>query len=342
MKRVLLVIIILILTATAAAAGWYLRGRGDYNIAPTITKVIPRPLDKYTIENLENAVIQPGLFEKQNLIIDQGDFVSNIFSLRFNPEIKGVKLKKTTGQVNVPKSAGKYPLVLMLRGYVDQEIYRTGDGTRKAAEVFSKNGFITIAPDFLGYAGSSIESGNIFESRFQTYVSTLALLKSLNEKSFNQLVDDKWDEKNVFLWGHSNGGQIAITTLEITGLPYPTTLWAPVTKPFPYSILYYTDEAEDRGKLIRRELAKFEDLYNTDLYAIDQYFEKINVIIQIHQGTSDDAVPISWSNDFVNSLDKLNKDITYFQYAGADHNMKPAWNTVVNRDIEFFNQNLKD
>ena len=35
-------------------------------------------------------------------------------------------------------------------------------------------------------------------------------------------------------------------------------LWAPVSKPFPYNILYYTDEAEDRGKWLRGEIAKFE------------------------------------------------------------------------------------
>ena len=74
----------------------------------------------------------------------------------------------------------------------------------------------------------------------------------------------EWDEENIFFWGHSNGGQVALTILEITGKDYPTTLWAPVTKPFPYSILYYTDESEDKGKYIRRELSRFENLYNTD------------------------------------------------------------------------------
>ena len=222
----------------------------------------------------------------------------------------------------------------MVRGYVDQEIYETGDGTRKAAARFAENGFITVAPDFLGYAQSDPEAQNIFESRFQTYTTVLSLLKSLDQI-------DKWDGKNIFIWGHSNGGQIALIVLEITTNKYPTTLWAPVSKPFPYSILYYTDEAEDKGKLIRRELAKFEELYDVELFSLDNYLDRIQAPLQIHQGTNDNAVPGGWSDGLVGKLEKLEKDIIYYKYP-ANHNMVPAWNIVVNRDVSFFIKYLKD
>ena len=163
----------------------------------------------------------------------------------------------------------------------------------------------------------------------------LSILKSLHSIK-------EWDRENIFLWGHSNGGQIALVILEIAGEDYPTTLWAPVTKPFPYSILYYTDESEDKGKYIRRELAKFENLYNADSFSIDEYFEKIKAPLQIHQGTADEAVPVLWSNEFVKKLEKLDIDITYYQYVGANHNMVPSWNTVVSRDLPFFKKYITD
>jgi len=222
----------------------------------------------------------------------------------------------------------------MIRGYVDQEIYTSGVGTDSAAKYFSQNNFITIAPDFLGYGGSDPESENVFETRFQTYTTILSLLQSIKEPSFAQVLGDKWDQKNIFIWAHSNGGHIALTTLIITGADYPTTLWAPVTKPFPYNVLYYTDEAEDRGKLIRKELARFEDVYDTDKFSFTNYLGDIKAPIQLHQGTTDDAVPVEWSRKFV--ADK--PDIKYFEYPNTDHNLKPNWNLAVSRGLIFFRE----
>jgi len=222
----------------------------------------------------------------------------------------------------------------MLRCYIDQERYTTGDGTRRAAKVYAENGFITLSPDFLGYGGSDDQAENIFESRFQTYVTVLSLMKSLEQ------VQD-WDEENVFLWGHSNGGQIALIVLAITKVNTPVTLWAPVSKLFPYSVLFYTDLSEDRGILIRSELAKFEKDYDPDLYSLDLYLDKISAPFLIHQGTLDESVPVGWSDSLVKKLEDLEKNVSYYRYPGANHIMVPSWNTVVSRDLEYFKVNLK-
>ena len=191
-----------------------------------------------------------------------------------------------------------------------------------------------MAPDFLGYGQSDMPSGDAFEERFQTYTAALDLLASI--PSFSAA-----DSSRVGIWGHSNGGQIALTVLEITQKPYPTTLWAPVTKPFPYSILYYTDEAEDRGKALRALLADFERDYDVELYSLVNFVSRITAPIQLHQGDSDEAVPVKWNESFVRVLQDKKLTIEYFVYPGADHNLSPLWNTVVSRDITFFRRHLK-
>lgn len=299
--------------------GWFL------NRERAVIQIKPRPLDKYTIENLSTLNVLPSQINIEETLNDNEDFISSLFSFSFNPTLSDKETKKVTGLVNLPAGKGPFPIVMMLRGYVDQKLYKTGDGTKRTGEYFAKNGFMTIAPDFLGYAGSDKEADNIFESRFQTYTTTLTLLKSLDSL-------ENWDKQNIFIWGHSNGGQIALTVLEITGEAYPTALWAPVSKPFPYSILYYTDESDDGGKLIRRELAKFEEQYDTDLYSISKYFDRIKAPIQLHQGTSDDAVPRNWSDKLV--------VLNYYIYPGADHDLQPSWNTAVERDLKFFRKNF--
>lgn len=334
------IIIAEILVALAFLGGYFLAVRlnqiPDQNIL-TFFKRPDRTLDKYAIENLSSAKYQLGTFEIKNQISKDTKFTSYLFDFSFVPDVTGSKTKVTSGIINIPDTdKNKYPLVILVRGYVDQNIYSSGMGSKNIGQYLSENDYVTIAPDFLGYAESDQESSNIFESRFQTYVTVVSLIKSINGGILNKY----WDGKNVFIWAHSNGGQIALTTLEITGVDYPTVLWAPVSKPFPYSVLYYTDESDDGGKLIRKELSKFESLYNVDKYSLTNYLDRINAPIQLHQGTSDDAVPVAWSDTLDTKLKKLDKNIDYIVHPGADHNMQPDWNNAAKQTLKFYEDHL--
>lgn len=332
-------VLVFLLPILTFALGWgihakfFTRESTDSPIG-TLKEEIGRPLDRYTIENLSEAKVPAGKFKMSREISDEEKYISNSFDFDFSPTLDKEVTKSTSGQINLPKGGNSSPLILMLRGYIDKEAFTTGDGTRRAAEYFAQNGFITVAPDFLGYGNSDEEAGNIFETRFQTYVTVLSLIKSLNQI-------ERWNGEDIFLWGHSNGGHITLTILEITGASYPTTLWAPVSKPFPYSVLYYTDQSVDNGKLIRSELAKFESIYDVEKYSLANYLDKINAPLQIQQGEADDAVPLSWSNALVFNLKKLDKEVTYYTYPGTDHNMRPSWDEAVQKDLEFFQNYLK-
>lgn len=287
------------------------------------------PYEKYSFDNLAK---RGGVASKIEVVGD-----------KFYYQSEG---RRISGQINIPARtvlAGTrdvYPVVVMARGYSEKEWYKTGTGTRNAAAVYAKNGYITLAPDFSGYGESDPEDPNALGARLVKPVEILDLLASLD--SIPQV-----DLFRVFLWGHSNGGQIMLSVAEILGKREPSlqgqssqvrgvTLWAPVTKPFPYNILYYTDEASDSGKWLRGEIAKFEADYDVYNYSIDKYLDWINIPIQLHQGSQDEAVPKRWSDDFVKNLREKEKDVTYYEYPGADHNMRPSWNTVVARDLEFF------
>ena len=274
----------------------------------------PKPLEKYTIENLSQTN-----FKSSKININENIFDFNVDS------------KKVTGLINIPKAEGLHPMAILIRGYVDQSIYTTGMGTKRVGEYFRDNGYITLAPDFLGYGGSDPQSENIFESRFQTYTTVLTLLKSINKENFPD-----WDGKNIFIWAHSNGGQIALTVLEVTGANYPTILWAPVTEAFPYSVLYYTNESDDGGKFIREKLAKFEEDYDTDKFTFTKYLDKINTPIEYHWWTADDAISSEWRDRFLKKMKTLDKDVTNYNHSGASHNMDPLWNDVMQKTLEFF------
>lgn len=297
----------------------------------------PKPLEKYTIENLSKIKIKPATIEIIKNIKKEKEYSSDIFSFEFDPTLTNTNQKTVTGLINVPTSTKKgLPIVVLVRGYVDVNIYETGVGTKRVGEYLASNGYITLAPDFLGYASSSKESENIFESRFQTYTTLVTLLSSINSSNFPD-----WDGKNIFIWAHSNGGQIALTTLEITGYKYPTVLWAPVTESFPYSILFYTNESEDQGKYIRRELSKFESEYDANKFSLTNYLDRIQAPIEYHLGTNDDAIPLEWRDRFVAKMKSLDKNFKNYNHPGADHNMNPLWGDVMQKTLEFFNDSLE-
>ncbi len=317
----------------------------------SITEVIkPTPLAKYSIPNLAQAYpnIQPVKIEIGKVLKESKNFTSFEFTFSFDPTLSGSKvIKKVSGLINLPagrqvfqknsidQQLSGYPVIVMFRGYVDPKEYFIGDGTIHSSEFFANNGFITIAPDFLGYGDSDHEAENIFEARFQTYTTAMTLLASIPKSSFYIY------NSPIFIWGHSNGGQIALTTLEITGASYPTVLWAPVSKPFPYSILYYTDDASDSGKFLRHETAEFENNYDSDLYSLTKYLNLIKAPIQLNQGTGDEAVPIAWSDLLNKNLKEASVSAEFIKYAGADHNLNPKWNEAIINAVEFYEKHIK-
>ncbi|MBI1982082.1 MAG: dienelactone hydrolase family protein [Candidatus Levybacteria bacterium] len=336
MRKLIFVISFIFL---ALVAGGYVFFIGNNKIiSPLGSKLKEKPLDKYTFENLRKTEVGGTPIILGPALKSENDYVSQIF-------FYSVGGKKVSGLLNAPVKDGTYPVVVMFRGFVPKENYGTGVGTQRGGEVFAQNGFITLAPDFLGYGQSENPSENAMEERFQTYTAALALLSSLSnlntglEASYSGRI--KADTEKIGLWGHSNGGHIALAVLEITGKNYPTVLWAPVSKPFPYSILYYTDEFDDHGKMLRKALWEFEKDYDAELYSPANYYSWIKAPIQLHQGTLDESIPIKWSDELVKTLEKLQKDIAYFVYPGADHNLLPnGWSLAVERSMAFYRDHL--
>lgn len=324
--------IIIGLSALGFAAFLFYQTNQSFNfVSPIGEKIeeVQKPLLRYTFDNLASITPEKSQITIKAIIKEETNFTAQVFAYT-------VEGKRITGQINIPEidpPDGGFPVILMLRGFIEPEHCQTGAGTRSAAAVFARHGFVTLAPDFLGCGGSDDPNANAIVARLKRPYEVLVLINALDSLPFAT-------SHKLFFWGHSNGGQVALSLLEIINEPIPTTLWAPVSKPFPYSILYYTDEFDDRGKALRKVLTDFEKDYDVDLYSIDNFYDRIQSPIQIHQGTLDDSVPKEWSDELVKTLEELDKDVTYYIYPGSDHDLRPAWDTVINRDVSFFRKFL--
>ncbi len=327
------------------------------------------PLNLYTIKNLKNYPYHADSIKLETLLSEEQAYTSYLFSYQ-------TMNKKMSGVINIPnKSTPKmgFPTIIMLRGWVPLEIYKPGIGTKNVAAVFADNGYITVAPDFFGYGSSDEDFKNSWEGRFAKPINVIELIKSIKKENSDptQIKLPNINPNKIGIWAHSNGGQIALTTLEILSEPIPTTLWAPVTTPFPYSILFFTDEMDDEGKETRAWLNMFEQDYDVFEFTATKHLNFLTGPLQIHHGTADDAALISWSDEFIKKIEKENQKrkkaqaasqknnnaasnsgdlaqtsilkpikFQYFRYQGAGHNLKAVWGTAMQRDVDWFEKQL--
>lgn len=346
-KGIIISIIIALITFVSLIVYTLFNSEGRRVINPLVEEVEQQvfPLNKYSFENLSETKFNGSNIEIGEKIEEESDaFDMYVFYFYDQDPSDEKNLKKVSGLLTIPQEEGEYPVIVQFRGYVDREIYSTGIGTIRSAQEYASAGFITLSPDFLGYGESDNPSEFSIEERFQTYSTALSLLasvKNLEKALSEQEIDIQVNESKLGLWGHSNGGHIALAVLSITKRNIPTVLWAPVTKPFPYSILYFTDEFADEGKSLRKVVSDFERDYDVFNFSPSSYYDQINSPLQIHQGTADDAVPVEWSNEFVEKINTLEIKNEYFVYPGADHNLLGGWNEAVLRSIDFYKLELE-
>ncbi len=345
MKKLLIIISFILLIIAIAEAIYIFKPKETLSFLPQKEVPVPKPLQVYSFPELKHTQFPINDITLGSVIEQTTDYTKQVFYISVPEKPKSSVMKKISGVINMPNKPGTYPVIVMFRGYVSEEIYEPGIGSQPMGKFLASHGFITIAPDFLGFGESDKPSEDGFESRFQTYTTALTLLSSL--ETLNTGLTASYaatmsaDLDKVGMWGHSNGGQIALSALEISGKAYPTVLWAPVSTSFPYSILYYTDEADDQGKALRIFLSLFEKNYDTDAFSFSNYYKWIKAPIEINQGMNDQEVPYWWSDSLVRILKDEDIDVTYNVYPEADHNFLPnGWSKAAEDSLDFYNKYL--
>ena len=278
----------------------------------------------YTFEVLGKRQFKPRDIKLGAILAEEENFTSYVFTYQSDG-------KTISGMANIPVGPGRFPVIILLRGYADSQNYHVGLGTERSANNLAMGGFLTLAPDFLGYGYSDWEDKDILSARFYRPVEVLNLLSAVSSLP-------SADSGRIGLWGHSNGGQIALSILEITGKSYPTSLWAPMSLGFPESVLVYLG-TEDVGNIVKEKVDKF--LINNDpkKYSVSEYFEKIKAPFIIHQATSDELIKTEWTKSLAEKLKGSGNKVDLYLYSRENHNFNRYEETgeiLRQRDLEFF------
>jgi len=252
-------------------------------------------------------------------------------------------------------------IVIMLRGHQFAGNYYTGKGTEHPAKEYLRRGWAIIAPDFFGYGSSSQTPAPSALHQFYSTINAVELYKSLESAAnntqaggtsplfiFNSAVPQTnrtalpASFKKITLWGHSNGGQVALHFLTIIQKPVTTVLWAPVSLSYPDSAAHYGRNPE--------WAESFKKEYPAKDFSFFYFLDKIapNTPILLEQGDKDKGVPKEWNDALAQAIkeENLRREkagigkilLRYEVYANADHNLSPYWATVLPRDAAFWDQ----
>lgn len=317
------------------AAGYYYCQRVKFSPKGAVKTEIELPLKKYDFDELRKRGGVVGEFEIMGEIeaIEERRLRNGEEELEFSTrEIRfKSKDKWISGMMNYyPERSSLSKVIIMVRGYAEKEGYYVGSGSWRMADELAKHGFTTISVDFLGFGNSETESTDVLEARFEKVVSVMDLIATV--KSLVWVDKDK-----VGIWAHSNGGQIVLSVAEVLGDNMPIVLWAPMTQPFPKSVL----ETIEEDSPVKQIIEEFEKKYDSRRYAFENYFEWLKSPVLIFQGDRDEWCEVGWQQKVVTEIKRGGGKAELRVVQGDDHNFSKNWSNVASESVYFFENMLR-
>jgi dipeptidyl aminopeptidase/acylaminoacyl peptidase len=344
LKKFVLAIIILIASITIGMGlSYYLRNRDNKANTPAVNtnnnrntqEEVKEDLNPYTIQALRNRDYDGGALTLERELGDQGSF--NLFVMSYMSD--GLKQYALMSVPDMVRPETGYPVIILNHGFIEPTVYSTTGSYRSYFDVYARQPFIVIKPDYRGHDNSEGEPVSAHTSP-DYVIDVLNLLEAV--KIYGDVNPNK-----IGMWGHSMGGGITLRAMAISKDIKAAALLAGVVAS-PESFYAYWNLLKDDPRVpswIKENAQRTLDEFgvpqqNPDLWqAISPYtyINDMEMPIQIHHGTSDKDVPILFSEELNNALKNASKNVDYFVYQNGDHNLAGAARSpVLNRTIELF------
>ena len=246
-----------------------------------------------------------------------------------------VGVRTFTGIMNVPTGpvpVGGFPVLILNHGLIVPKIYFSGRGSKREQDFFTSHGYITIHPDYRGYSSTSPEFP-LHHDFYQGYTEDVLALVDALKRAGSPLTD----MSRVGMWGHSMGGGIAARAAVLSSDIRAYVLFAPIS----------ADVEDNFYELTPEEISFLHDTYGPSGDPVYRkmspltYFSDVAAPVQIHHGTADEAVPISFSEKMFAALRQQGKKVEYFTYPGERHEFGVAWQLAASRALQFFDKYVK-
>jgi len=291
----------------------------------------------YSITTLSNREYFSQNIKIEETIEENSKFKSYIVSFSSD----GLKQYALMNVPSATKPESGFPVVIINHGFIEPKNYSTVNSYKSITDYFSENGYLVLKPDYRGNGSSEVTDKALM--RFAYPIDVLNLIESL--KSIPQA-----NSNQIYLYGHSMGGEVVLIVLEIAGNKPQTlakikaaVLWAPVTNLSDWFNKSHVPWLQETRNNKNYYLETFKIMKtpeeNPELWqsvSPVNYLSDIQTPIQINHGTSDGTVSYRTSIELYDSLISLDKTTELLMYPNSDHNLFKSWNKAIENSLSFF------
>ena len=238
-----------------------------------------------------------------------------------------------SGIMNVPRTPGPHPALVLNHGHIDPAIYTNGHGLMREQDYLARRGYVVLHTDYRNHAQSSDDPRSEVDLRLGYTEDAINAVYALRTSPYV-------DPDRIGMLGRSMGGGVTYNALVAQpGLVKAAVVFAPVS----------SDAVDNFDRWVRNERPIATTILRTygepsrnpsfwrNLSAVN-FFDRVTEPVLIHHGESDSTCPIAWSRDTLAALKAAGKNATMYTYPGEEHAFGPAWPTSMARTVTFLKQ----
>jgi len=238
-----------------------------------------------------------------------------------------------SGILNVPRTPGRHPALVLGHGYIDPAIYTNGRGLMREQDYLARRGYVVLHTDYRNHAQSSKDPQSEVNVRLGYTEDVINAVLALKASPYV-------DPQRVGLFGRSMGGGITYNVLVAQpGLVKAAVVYAAVSSNAVDNYNRWTRPEPELAATINRAhgAPATNPTFWRNLSAVN-FFDRVTEPVLIQQGLADSTCPPIWAQQTLNALKKAGKNATLYTYPGEEHAFAGAWPTSMARTVAFLKQ----
>ncbi len=242
---------------------------------------------------------------------------------------------------NGPRPITGWPVIIFNHGYIPPSVYRTTERYVAYVDQIARNGYIVLKSDYRGHDRSE----GTATGGYTTPDYTIDVLNAI--ASMKRYPDA--DPNRIGMWGHSMGGYITLRAMVISNDIKVGVIWGGVVAPYPDLFTRWNAGAYSTTPSSNSWVGSLERVYGPpatnpgfwNSISANAYLQDLDGPIQLHHSTTDEEVPVEFSQMLYDELLNAHQVAELYTYPGDNHNISNNFSLAMQRTVEFFDRYLK-